>query len=588
MFLDPGIGENIKLDGKTYQFTQAVNAPGIIYAEIGRKAKVYRVLSGGKPFALKAFKPKYRTRETVGNTERIAKFQDVPGLTVASRTIISPQKYPDLIKQNEAFAYAILMPWVEGQSWFNYVTGKVSISRQQSLRLARSLVDTVSELEERKLAHCDLSSSNFIFSSDLTGVELIDIEDMFGNGLLPPKEKPKGTGGYAPAWIQTDGVWEASADRFSTGILISEILGWQFEDVREASSGDAYFGEGEFGNKSKRFRLLSDRLEQLHPELANLFKTVWYSESLEECPRVQDWKAILDSIKEPELNVSPTFLKFGLLDISKEPFTEPQTVLKIKNNGGGLLKGKVVSNVPWLSVSPENFSCEEGKVSKHEITLLASAPASRSQLDYTFDDGITIKSKYGSQNISGNYSVELPKINLLPWVFVGGAIILFLIIGLAINSSGNRTMSQSFTPVSSTLISGQQNLQTSMIAPAFIPSDTPMVALTLTPILTPTLSCSVQNGQWSGNVAQFTVDSCNISQMKFVIVGNHIIETITASPSFPIVSNEVQYTFTTQNTGLAASQTTYTFSGTFISPTEFNGKLQVPEGPVTIKATLQK
>ena len=130
------------------------------------------------------------------------------------------------------------------------------------------------------------------------------------------------------------------------------------------------------------------------------------------------------------------------------------------------------------------------------------------------------------------------------------------------------------------------------VAATSAPSITPMVALTLTPTLTPIPSCSVQNGQWSGDTAnvQFTIDNCTITSASFTMRGNGKIETITLTKqSIAILNNEIQYTFTTQNSGLAAaSQTTYTFSGMFISPTEFNGKLQVPEGPVSIRATLQK
>lgn len=299
MFIDPNIGESINIDGKAYKFTEASNAPGILYAEIGRKAKVYRVISSKQYFALKAFKPKYRTSETIENTNRISRYQDVSGLAVAKRTVIAPENHLDLVKDNGAFAYAVIMPWVDGKSWFNYVTGKISINKRQSLRLAHSLVGAISELEQLELAHCDLSSSNFIFSSDFAHVELIDIEDMFGHNLLAPKEKSKGTPGYAPAWIKENGAWEAGGDRFCLGILVGEILGWQFEEIREASAGDAYFADGEFCNKTKRFRLLSQRMKQIHPELSNLFKTVWYAESLEECPKASDWKRVLDSIQEP-------------------------------------------------------------------------------------------------------------------------------------------------------------------------------------------------------------------------------------------------------------------------------------------------
>src|SRR5271157_876255 len=397
MFIDPEVNQHLTVDGREYSFTRAPGASWVTYAEIGRKAKVYRVLCEGKAFALKAFKPRYRSPEAVANTARIAAFKDVPGLAVADRLVITPEAYPDVVRWNEAFAYAVLMPWVEGECWFNYVTGKVPLDPSASLRLARALVSAVRELEQRDLAHCDLSSSNFIFSPDFDHVELIDIEDMFGHDLAVPKEKPSGTGGYAPEWVKAEGAWEAGADRFALGILVSEILGWQFEDIREAGAGDAFFAEGEFGYKSKRFRLLSERLEQIHPELSGLFKTVWYAESLEECPRAADWKKALDSIREPELQVSPDFLEFGVLDLSRKPVVQPWTTLKIKNVGGGVLTGQVVSNVPWLRVTPTEFSCARGEQSLHNAVVLANALTRRGQTYYRFDNGISIRAATVSQ-----------------------------------------------------------------------------------------------------------------------------------------------------------------------------------------------
>ena len=53
------------------------------------------------------------------------------------------------------------------------------------------------------------------------------------------------------------------------------------------------------------------------------------------------------------------------------------------------------------------------------------------------------------------------------------------------------------------------------------------------------------------------------------------------------MNNEFEYSFTTQNPGLLANaQTDMEFSGTFLSPTQFKGKLKLPEGPVTIKASM--
>ena len=405
MFKDPGVGSQILIDGKNYFFTEAPNAPGIVYAEIGRKAKVYQLTYGSESFAFKAFKPRYRTQHTIQNTPQIAQYQNVPGLSVAKRVVLTPDKYPELIQGHEAFAYAVLMPWVDGKSWFNYITGRVLLKREESLRLARALVNAVCELETRDLAHCDLSSSNFIFSADYSHVELIDIEDLFGYGLLPMDEKPRGTGGYAPGWIKTEGIWEAGADRFALGILLSEILGWQYEDIRAASDSDTYFAEDEFGNKTKRFRMLSDRLEQIHPELSRLFKVVWYAESVEECPRIAAWKKVLDTIRDPEMVVTPDFLQFGVLDLRSTPPLQPELTIEITNSGGGVLEGQAVSNVPWIKVTPDKFTCYEGKSSKHKVVLGLEAPVTKKNTEYSFKDGITIRGNQRSQTLSGRYSI---------------------------------------------------------------------------------------------------------------------------------------------------------------------------------------
>ena len=300
MFRDPSINTYIEIKGEQYFFTEAPNAPGIVYAEVGRKAKVYRLVNKEKAYALKVFKPRYRNKSIVENTRRITRYQDVMGLSVANRIILTPEEHPHIIEANSSFTYAVLMPWIEGKSWFNFVTGKTALQREESLDLARALVRTVNELEKRDLAHCDLSSSNFIFSSNFLQVELIDIEDLFGEGLEEPQEKPAGTGGYAPAWIKSNGIWEAGADRYSVGILISEIIGWQFADIRNESKGETFFDEEEFGKKTQRYQIMADKLEVIHPELSTLFKTVWYAESIEECPRVEDWEKVLEKIKEPE------------------------------------------------------------------------------------------------------------------------------------------------------------------------------------------------------------------------------------------------------------------------------------------------
>jgi len=50
----------------------------------------------------KTFKPKYRNAESVENTQSIAVFKDVPGLSVTRRLAIIPEVYPNIVQKNEA------------------------------------------------------------------------------------------------------------------------------------------------------------------------------------------------------------------------------------------------------------------------------------------------------------------------------------------------------------------------------------------------------------------------------------------------------------------------------------------------------
>lgn len=297
MCQDPTVDESIIIDGKSYVFIQVADAPGIVYGEIGKKAKVYRVMEGTKAFALKVFKPLFRNPRTANNSELISTYLTIPGLAVAQRTILTPGNYPDLINSHPEFSYSVLMPWIEGKSWVNFINGRVPITRKEGLNLVNGLINIVSGLEERNMAHCDLSGGNFIFSNDFNQVELIDIEDLFAVGIQPPDPLPAGTSGYSPDWVKRSGLWEAGADRFAISVLIGEILGWQFEDVRTASSaGDSYFAEGEYGHDSKRYNLLIEHLSQIHPEIPDFFRAAWLAQNPSECPPVSEWRRVIGLI----------------------------------------------------------------------------------------------------------------------------------------------------------------------------------------------------------------------------------------------------------------------------------------------------
>jgi hypothetical protein len=385
---------SISIGNNNYSFTPAPGFPDIPYAEVGRRAKVYRLKSGNEYYALKVFKYAFRKEESVVNCAAINENKEIPGLKAAERTVLYPKDYPDLVAQYPDFAYAVLMPWMKGESWFNTISQKTAITPENSLKLAKALVAALAGLEQRQMAHCDLSASNFIYSDGFEQVELVDLEEMFGVGLKTPNPIPAGTSGYSPKWIMDKGCWSAGCDRFSTGILVSEILGWRDERVNQTAYGETFFEgprpttEGEFGHKSERHALMNQVLGEIHPKLVELFNQVWNANSIEECPRIEDWKKALEDI--PILKVGPEVLDFGNVKKSKTA----SATLTITNSGGGTLSGEIIPQEDWVKVNPSQIKCMEGKVSQHQVAFDVKNSLSSKFLHkntYSRDDFLVVK-----------------------------------------------------------------------------------------------------------------------------------------------------------------------------------------------------
>ena len=77
-------------------------------------------------------------------------------------------------------------------------------------------------------------------------------------------------------------------------------------------------------------------LGKIHPRLVELFDQVWNANSIEECPRNEEWQKTLDDI--PILKVEPEILDFGKV---KQGETVSAT-LTISNAGGETLSGEII------------------------------------------------------------------------------------------------------------------------------------------------------------------------------------------------------------------------------------------------------
>jgi hypothetical protein len=308
MRFEPQPNQSIEIFGEEYLFAThpAVCWPAT-YAIEGRKAMVY-CLAGKKEnerFALKAFKSGYRDREIDRTTRRLANLVGMRGLSVCKRGCITSTNDPELVKQYPDLEYALLMPWIQGETWERIVSERLEIAEDEALELAGMFLAVLAGLEIRGYAHCDISGANLIIGCSVRDkrvelsrpawIELVDVEDMFGPGLTKPQFVSMGTEGYNHRDAKK-GQWNRNGDRFAGAVLAAEILGWQDRSLRDQASGESFFHRDEIQDvQSPRYNRMLSALGEIGEPLRVLFEQAWESESLSQCLRMVDWLESLNS-----------------------------------------------------------------------------------------------------------------------------------------------------------------------------------------------------------------------------------------------------------------------------------------------------
>lgn len=401
MFFIPKVDQKINYRNETCLFMQHPSATeGTVLSETGRRAKVYPLLCDGKQkYALKVFHYKYRKpeiKQTVDQMQSLLTkyypdlfYDGAPinthGLIVGRRGVINTKQDGNLISEFPPLEYAIMMPWVDGERWSNYVSNRIPISKTQSVLLAKNLCSVLADLESRGLAHCDISADNFIFTNDYSKVELVDIEEMFGPGLSKPSIPPGGTPGYTPEWVRAKGNWDKDADRYAAGVLLAEILGWQSQSVRTEKYGQTYFHASEIGTECKRLQVLLNELEKLDDRLAQLLTRVWFSSKFSDCPKISEWSVVINSLtftrSESLAGISPSgtsfddFIEPNKIKLNVEPkLPDPSQVTKYggltKNQFLALIFGLPITAIIIFSIfTPQNMGALWGTV--QVVSLLA-------------------------------------------------------------------------------------------------------------------------------------------------------------------------------------------------------------------------
>lgn len=297
MLFRPKLDSTLTILGIHYSFLEHPNAKGMLYGQSGKRGTVYKIQDKtGKPYALKVFNQKFRSEDIESSALRLASYKDINGLEICQRTVITAARDKHLVEQYPDLEYAVLMPWVQGETWFDILKSNRPFSVDQSRFYAKALADLLSALCQRQLAHCDISGPNLLVDFPHNRLSLVDIEEMYGPGFTRPSILPSGTAGYGHK-LAVNGLWSADADRFSGSILIAEILGKseaRFNSV-VGEDADSYFDKEEIhSNSSDRYRLLKQILnENFGSQVCALLEQAWTSPTLNDCPQFHEWSQAL-------------------------------------------------------------------------------------------------------------------------------------------------------------------------------------------------------------------------------------------------------------------------------------------------------
>lgn len=297
------IEQEICIRNRTYKLAEHPSFSGLPFGQEGRQGTVYKLIDveDGTAVALKIFRPTFRQPAFRKSLEALLPLSSIPGLAVTKREVLNPEEDTPLLEQNSDLLYSVMMPWVEGKTWSECKLDETAMLQENSFGIAFAFAKVLMNLEQEGISHSDLSGANVFVILDKgeggsVAIELVDIEDIFAQGMVEPEYEIHGESGYTPKFLQEDFLWDKDSSRFAGAILLSEMLGWHSSQVREISASDSYFEPHELQEQCERYQILHMTLEQSYGiEIASLFARTWNAESMSECPTFGEWMIALSS-----------------------------------------------------------------------------------------------------------------------------------------------------------------------------------------------------------------------------------------------------------------------------------------------------
>ncbi|GMK42103.1 hypothetical protein PCCS19_51620 [Paenibacillus sp. CCS19] len=306
MPFEPKVQDEIVIKGKVYRFAAHPSFAAMPYGQEGRQGIVYKIVAiqDGYAKGLKVFRPMFHHPDSVYQSEQLSALSQITGLAVCDRSILTPHDDIELLSQHNELLYAAVMPWVEGPTWMDVLLDKRELTQAIALHTAQSLAEVLSYMEQRGLAHCDLSAPNVMIPGLLhdikpnvkSWIQLVDVEQMYAAKLDKPEHVPQGSPGYASMRMKSRQGWSKYADRFAGSMLLAEMLSWFDPAIREAAWGESYCDPELMQKDTDRYELLREVLASSYGEdAANLFTRAWEAEAEHLCPTFGEWYMAISS-----------------------------------------------------------------------------------------------------------------------------------------------------------------------------------------------------------------------------------------------------------------------------------------------------
>jgi hypothetical protein len=311
----PAALETVEIFGQPWTVQQhpAVNMP-TPYAQEGGRATVFQLRDPyGRPMALKVFKAGFREPSLAHSGSRLAPLSGMEGMAAAERRVVL---LPDTaIQRFPALEYALMMPWMEGETWAERLvrannTGEV-LDLAQAVRLCERFLYVVKEIEAIGDAHTDIACGNVVVHLDSGRVDLLDLEDMYIAGWPPPEQKRGGSPDYCHR--AGESVICPEGDRFASALLAAEMLLLTRREFVKYASDTGMFGSMEHGKAHEHFAEMFPTLRLIAPEFAELFERAWNASALAACPRVSELHASVRALADRTQPIAPPPVVGGVI-----------------------------------------------------------------------------------------------------------------------------------------------------------------------------------------------------------------------------------------------------------------------------------